>query len=48
VRAQSYQECLPPGCHTLDNEGDIQETARRFLRLIEEDASMHFDPQVEQ
>jgi ribose 1,5-bisphosphokinase len=35
VRAQSYQECLPPGCHTLDNEGDIQETARRFLRLIE-------------
>jgi ribose 1,5-bisphosphokinase len=35
-RAQAWQECLPPGCRTRDNEGDIQKSARRFLRLIEE------------
>jgi ribose 1,5-bisphosphokinase len=35
-RAQRWQECLPSGCRALDNEGDIQETARRFLCLIGE------------
>ncbi|MDR0716936.1 MAG: ribose 1,5-bisphosphokinase [Azoarcus sp.] len=34
-RAQIHQEHLPPDCHTLDNEGGIQDTARRFLSLIE-------------
>jgi ribose 1,5-bisphosphokinase len=33
-RAQIWREHLPPGCHALENEGDIQETARRFLRLF--------------
>jgi ribose 1,5-bisphosphokinase len=35
-RAQIYREHLPPDCHVLENEGDIQNTARRFLRFFRE------------
>jgi ribose 1,5-bisphosphokinase len=35
-RAQTFRGHLPPDCHILENEGDIQDTARRFLRFFRE------------